>query len=312
MKISVITSVFNCEKYLAASMESVLGQTLGDFEYIIVDDGSTDDSSNVLDELKKKDARINIIKNESNLGLTKSLNIALREASGDLIARQDADDISLPTRFEKQVRYLEDNPGTYLIGSGISLIDLGGSVIKKSNTVSGLEKVKKTLETRNCINHPTIMFRREPVHYYREKFIYAQDYDFYLMALTSGLILDNIPEHIVLRRVVGTSIGESKTVQQALFGSKALEFYFERKNSGVDSYREFASDEIMNIKESDRSKEVLQIKIRNAINKRKQAELRALIKDYTGLYGFEFSNILLYVQTYLPTIVREWLIGLKA
>jgi len=105
-KISVIMSVYNGEKYLGEAIDSVLGQTFTDFDFIIVNDGSTDGSPGIIQSYR--DERIRVINNEKNIGLTKSLNKAIKESGGEYIARQDADDISLPERFEEQVWFLEE------------------------------------------------------------------------------------------------------------------------------------------------------------------------------------------------------------
>ena len=111
--ISVVMSNYNTEEsYLRASIESILNQTYENFEFIIVDDCSTDNSIDVIESYSDK--RIKLIKNKENMGLTKSLNVAIKEAKGEFIARMDADDISLPQRFEKQVEFLtyKDSPST--------------------------------------------------------------------------------------------------------------------------------------------------------------------------------------------------------
>ena len=114
--VSVIMSNYNTpEDYLRQSIDSILGQTYSNFEFIIVDDASTDGSLAVIESYK--DPRIRIIKNSENLGLTKSLNIALDECRGEYIARMDSDDISLPERFEKQVTFLQSNPDVIVCGT---------------------------------------------------------------------------------------------------------------------------------------------------------------------------------------------------
>ena len=110
--ISVIMSVYNGEKYLVQAIDSILNQTYQNFEFIIIDDCSTDNSSHILQEYAQKDSRIKIIKKEKNIGIKgfiKNLNLGISLAKGKYIARMDADDISLPERFQKQVDFLENN-----------------------------------------------------------------------------------------------------------------------------------------------------------------------------------------------------------
>ena len=116
LPISVIMPTYNTElSILKEAVESILTQTVPDFEFIIIDDGSANGSDEYLNSLR--DERIRIIRNPQNIGITKSLNIGLKEATGKYIARMDADDISMPTRFEKQYAYMESHPDVVMCGS---------------------------------------------------------------------------------------------------------------------------------------------------------------------------------------------------
>ena len=108
-KVSVVMSVYNGERYLREAVDSILGQTFGAFEFVIVDDASTDETPLILSGYT--DPRIVFLRNDENLGLTRSLNVGLKMACGEYIARQDADDISLPNRLERQVGLLDEQPG---------------------------------------------------------------------------------------------------------------------------------------------------------------------------------------------------------
>ena len=110
-------SIFNNEKSLNSAIESILNQSYKDFEFIIVDDGSRDNSLDIVKLYAKKDKRIKIIKNSINLGLAKSLNRAIQYSQGIFIARQDGDDISLPNRLEEQIKFLKKNPEYAFCGS---------------------------------------------------------------------------------------------------------------------------------------------------------------------------------------------------
>ena len=110
MKISVLMSVYNADKYLTEAMDSILAQTYPDFEMIVVNDKSTDKSGDILKAFAQKDPRIVILENAQNLGLTRSLNRGLAIAKGEYVARMDADDISAPDRFQKQVAFLDMHP----------------------------------------------------------------------------------------------------------------------------------------------------------------------------------------------------------
>lgn len=177
-KISVIMSVYNGEKYLRESIESILSQTFSDFEFIIVDDSSTDRSVETIQGYG--DDRIKVTTNEKNIGLTKSLNKALAQARGDYIARQDADDISLPNRLEEQVKYFKKYPGVALLGTSIYRIDEDGRILGKMVATASPGKI---LFKENQFSHGTVMFRREVIDKlggYDESFRCAQDYELWL------------------------------------------------------------------------------------------------------------------------------------
>lgn len=121
--ISVIMSVHNEERFLGASIESILNETYKNFEFIIVDDKSTDNSLEIIKKYQKKDKRIRIIKNEENIGLTKSLNRALKLAKGEFIARQDASDISKKERLAEQINFLKENSDYSVVGTDLYFIN---------------------------------------------------------------------------------------------------------------------------------------------------------------------------------------------
>jgi len=178
-KISVIMSVYNSEKYLREAIESVLNQTFTDFEFIIVNDGSTDNSPKIIKS--HNDERIRIINNEKNIGLTKSLNKALKQGKGEYIARQDADDVSLPNRFEMQVKYLESHPEVVLLGTSFYLIDETGEITKKYVVLA--KPTIKDLIKENQFSHGSVMVKKEIVDKlggYNELFRYSQDYELWL------------------------------------------------------------------------------------------------------------------------------------
>jgi len=116
VKVSIVMSVYNAQKYLDEAIESILNQTYSNFEFIIINDGSTDKSLEIIENYAKKDSRIIVI-NRENKGLIYSLNEGIRKANGKYIARMDADDISLPQRLEKQVEFMEKNKNIGICGT---------------------------------------------------------------------------------------------------------------------------------------------------------------------------------------------------
>lgn len=178
--ITVLTTVLNCENYITQSIESISNQNFRDFEYIIINDGSIDKTSEIIHKLSYKDKRLIPIDNEKNLGRVKSLNIALSRARGKYIALQDADDISLPDRLEKQFTFLENNPDYVLVGSNIIIMDEYENFISKPiRPINDLE-AKFSLLFRCTFANPSIMYRKsildENKLQYEENFIHAEDF----------------------------------------------------------------------------------------------------------------------------------------
>ena len=180
--ISVVMSTYNTEtEMLQQAVESILSQTFREFEFLIIDDGSTNDSVDYLNSLR--DERIRLIRNPVNIGITKSLNVGLKEAKGKYIARMDADDISLPTRFEKQYAYMEAHPDVILCGARVAFLHEDPShPYGTSQTVSpDMEEYRVSMLFFNPgPYHPTALFRHRTMleHHvtYDENLVYAQDY----------------------------------------------------------------------------------------------------------------------------------------
>jgi len=174
-KVSVVMSVYNGERYLREAIDSILCQTYTDFEFIIVDDGSQDDTPRILSGYKDK--RIRVITNQSNIGLTKSLNKGIALAKAKYIARMDADDISLPTRLERQVVILDNYPEISVVSSWVIYIDKQGSQIVVRR-VPPWERTRKIFHYENLIVHGAVMFRKpcfDLVGGYDESRFFGQD-----------------------------------------------------------------------------------------------------------------------------------------
>lgn len=223
--LSVVMSVYNGEKYLRESVESILNQTFEDFEFIIIDDGSADNSFKIIEDYARSDKRIVAIKNLSNLGLSKSLNIALKNTKGDFIARMDADDISLPERLEKQVRFLKENPSYGLVGTAYIEINGNGKTIgnQRIRFLETDENIKKKIVGFNPFPHCAVMFRKEiqdSIGFYNEDFKYAQDYEFWIRIMTRYKV-SNLPEALVYKRYSDNMISVNKEKAQRFYAIKA-------------------------------------------------------------------------------------------
>lgn len=194
-------AVYNGMPYLPQAVESILHQTYKNFEFIIVDDASSDSTWLYLASLK--DRRIKLIKNRQNTGLAASLNIALRHARGDYVARMDADDISLSQRLEIQVNFMLKNPSVDLCGSWVDLINESGEIIGKKKYPTSDNSIKKALTWYPPIVHPTFMAKAiffKDLRGYDPNFDLAEEYELLLRGMKK-FKMANIPQKLLLWRL---------------------------------------------------------------------------------------------------------------
>ena len=173
-------SVYNSQNTLEESIQSILSQSFKDFEFLIIDDGSTDESMNIINSFK--DNRIRVFKNKKNLGLTKSLNSLILESNGKYIARQDSDDISLPDRLRKQMIILEDSK--YQISTSRAWIKGSDDLIPRYNL-----PYKYLIKFKNPFIHGTLVIDKKllfEIGLYDESYIYAQDYKLFCDLIKSN------------------------------------------------------------------------------------------------------------------------------
>ncbi len=178
-RVTVLMPAYNAARYVRAAVASILAQTYADFELLVLDDGSTDGSGDIVDEVA--DRRIRLVRNEANLGLTRSLNRGLGLARGELIARQDADDLSAPDRLTKQVEFLDAHPDVALVGSWYRKMDAAGALLGARHLPEDHALLRWALLFYCPFVHSAVVFRRHVVvderSAYDERFVYAQDYD---------------------------------------------------------------------------------------------------------------------------------------
>ena len=214
LPLSVIMSVFNAEAFIKDSVESILGQSMRDFEVIIIDDASNDNTWQLLQSYR--DERIKLFRNEVNTGLTVNLNKAIGLASGKYLVRMDADDISLPGRFDAQYRFMEKHPEVAICGTWYQVFGKD-EVIAKYQPGHREIALQFLYECHVC--HPTIIMRKKVLVknnlFYNPEFITAQDYD--LMSRVARVAkLANIPEVLLKYRWHAESISTRKReLQQA-------------------------------------------------------------------------------------------------
>lgn len=242
--VSIIMSTYNePESWVRSSIESVINQTYRNLEFIIVCDNPTNNRLiKVLKEYEKVDSRIKLLINEKNIGLSASLNIALKSVTGQYIARMDADDISKKNRIEAQVKYLYDN-NLDLIGSGIECIDENEKVISKINSFPKNDcAVRRKIVHNNCIAHPSWIGKTKVFkdnNGYRD-IPYAEDYDFLLRTLDKGYKLGNIDEILLKYRMRSTSISNKNGLKQFLISQELIRKY---KNGTINnSYDNIIND----------------------------------------------------------------------
>lgn len=180
-KVSVIMATYNrAETYLPRAIDSILSQTMGDFEFIIIDDASKDSTKEILKSYAKKDKRLRIFSNEYNKGLVYNLNLGLQKAHGEYIARMDDDDKSLPERFEKQIAFLKENPDITAVGCSFARPD---NLYKKDFFPTNPEEAKIRSLFDVPIAHPCAMIRnnflkQHNIHYV-DDYALAEDMPFW-------------------------------------------------------------------------------------------------------------------------------------
>jgi glycosyltransferase involved in cell wall biosynthesis len=238
--ISVVMSVYNGEKHLRESINSILNQSYKDFEFIIINDGSNDGSLEILLEYQARDPRITIV-NQNNIGLTRSLNKGIKLATSEYIARQDADDISLPTRLEKQLNYMVNHPEVAVIGCLGDVFNINGILRTSRDPRYSREGIKRHLASKNLFMHGSAMMRKShlaKVGFYREFFLHSQDYDLWLR-LSQYFDIDILPEHLYKYRVTPDAISVSRWPIQKQYADIARKLHAERLAAGNDSYETF-------------------------------------------------------------------------
>jgi glycosyltransferase involved in cell wall biosynthesis len=223
--ISVILPVYNAEKFLNESINSILEQTYIHFELIIVNDGSTDTSQSIIDHYS--DPRIRKINHTQNKGLVASLNEAIVSAKGDMIVRMDADDIAFKDRVQKQVQYLLDHPAIDIVGTHAVFFETNTQSPMANweldlNTITP-SSIKKALTWENCMIHPSICMRSEIAKslLYNEHQKNYEDYDLWLRATADNINIAKIDESLLYYRVQPNSITQSSIRKENFYFQKA-------------------------------------------------------------------------------------------
>lgn len=257
--ISVVMPVYNAERYLREAVDSILAQTLRDFELIAVDDGSRDASRSILDDYARRDPRVRVI-SRPNTGIVGALNDGLAAARGEFIARMDADDWVTPNRFERQVAFLREHPDHVCVGSFFNYMDASGALVKWNPRETDPAAIERTLLAGDggALIHPVILLRRDALEktgFYRVEAQWVEDLDLYLRLAQVGR-LSNVPEVLLHYRYHSQSVNFTRNegrlqrklwVLEQAHAARGLPFDRERFSAapvgallGADEARDFA------------------------------------------------------------------------
>jgi glycosyltransferase involved in cell wall biosynthesis len=215
--VSVVMAVRNGAEFLRESVESILAQSFDDLEFIIIDDGSTDETPEILQKYTSADRRVRIYTQE-NRGLAAALNRGWRLAQGEFVARMDADDVAKPERIARQVQFLKAHPETAVVGTACEFINRDGSRRVPMTLPSEDCEIKKTLANGNCLAHPSVMIRKSALTEaggYRSTFLYAEDYDLWLR-IAERHRLANLGDPLLSYRLHGGQTSLRHVRQQAI------------------------------------------------------------------------------------------------
>lgn len=231
--IDILLPIYNEPlEFIKNSIESILNQTYTQFKLIIILDSPTNyNAIKYVDELKAKDQRVIVIKNEKNLGLVNSLNKGIAYCTDEYVARMDADDISKLDRLEKQIQYLEENKLDFIGANAIGFSE--NDILYKTNLPVDDILIKKKLKYGNCFYHSTFFFKTEilkKIHY--EQALYCEDYLFTLRVKANNYKMGNHPDYLLNYRVNLNSISNSHSVEQYVYANYIRKIY--RKNKNID------------------------------------------------------------------------------
>jgi glycosyltransferase involved in cell wall biosynthesis len=295
--ISVVIPTYNTEKFIEETLDSIRNQSFNDFEVIIVDNGSTDNTLNILNKYKRMDKRF-IIKTLPKPDGIRAANLGLSIARGKYIVKMDGDDICLPDKFKIQFNYLEQHPEIFLVGNSAIVINEKGDKIGVFRKYNNYKRIGRKLLKSNPFVHSSIMYRNIKGLFYREKFSISEEYDMYLRLLSSGKNLTNLPDFLTKYRIRGNSLVSTKT-NQIFFFKKAKEFYLQRKKYGKDDYENLRPP-LQDQKQQPFEKLSLQIRIFAELQDNQSKNVRRNLNIYFKKYGVNIQMILYYILSFFP------------
>jgi len=234
--VTVLMPVYNAERFVAGTVDTILAQTFGDFEFLIINDGSTDRSLEILQSYANRDPRIRLV-SRPNTGYVVALNEGLELARGEFIARIDADDLSDPRRLELQVARMRQEPQLVALGSNASAIDEDGLPLGDYSVPLTHEEIEAShLQGSSAIHHPAVMLRAEAVKRvggYREHLMPCEDFDLWLRLGEVGR-LANLPEKLLTKRLfAGSAVASNLENQEKLVKTILDETWHRRRLPGA-------------------------------------------------------------------------------
>ncbi len=225
--VSVVMPVYNAEVYLASAIESIVAQTYRHWELIIVDDNSKDSSRSIIRRYKKlypEQIRAVFLRSTLNCGGDSATNQGVARAKGAFIAKMDADDIAVPTRFEKQVSYLKMHPDVYLVGSQAAVINAEGQIVGEKRVPVSHEEIFQEYIYFHPIIHPAVMFRNSGKSpFYQIKYKTANDYFTFFSLLCEGKRFVNLPEKLLYYRIDGKN-ASLKNIKKGLLANIRIKY----------------------------------------------------------------------------------------
>ena len=234
--LTIFLPVYNGKAYLGEAVHSLLTQSFADFELIIVDDGSTDESVTIAESFRKQDERIRVIRG-AHSGEVSARNKALSVShpGSRFFLNHDSDDISLPTKLQVLVQYLETHPNIAIVGSLAEYFNEAGECLGNPPIEVAAERIRATFHDVNSMIHSSSLIRREvfaSIGGYRKEFRSVDDYDFFMRALLAGFVLENVPSVLHRIRLHAGSIGRTRASMQRTLAQKVQETFLEYRDQG--------------------------------------------------------------------------------
>jgi glycosyltransferase involved in cell wall biosynthesis len=248
--ISVLIPVYNVEKYVFEAVTSIINQSVFNLEIIIIDDCSTDNTYGIVKEIADRDKRIVLLRNSTNQKIVYCLNLAFKVSQGDFIARMDGDDVSLPGRLERKLKFLLENPEYSLVGCSTTTIDTEGREVGASRSQNDQRILDNTLKYVSPIKHIWLARRSvyEKLNGYRA-IPSVEDYDFLLRMKSSKLQFTNLSDYFGYKVRIGISGNTIDTfgIRQLQFKKYAYNLYMQRVKFGRDKFSELDCKKVMDI-----------------------------------------------------------------